>query len=115
MICTSSSQIKISTKLILLIFHYLSEQIVEAAPCNSDRGYKCSGNDTFCDMETDWEGPNYGITNFDNIGLAMLTVFQCITMEGWTQMMYFVCSLFLTHTSQQYVYNLTHIPTPVDV
>jgi len=37
-----------------------------------------------------WEGPNYGITNFDNFGLAMLTVFQCVTLEGWTEMMYFV-------------------------
>uniref|UniRef100_A0A1I8FDX4 Ion_trans domain-containing protein n=1 Tax=Macrostomum lignano TaxID=282301 RepID=A0A1I8FDX4_9PLAT len=36
-----------------------------------------------------WEGPNSGITNFDNIGLAMLTVFQCITMEGWTDVMYY--------------------------
>jgi len=35
-----------------------------------------------------WEGPNKGITNFDNIGFAMLTVFQCITMEGWTQVLY---------------------------
>ncbi|KAH8859404.1 Voltage-dependent calcium channel type A subunit alpha-1 [Schistosoma japonicum] len=35
-----------------------------------------------------WEGPNYGITSFDNIGYAMLTVFQCITMEGWTEIMY---------------------------
>uniref|UniRef100_A0A1I8GT10 Voltage-dependent L-type calcium channel subunit alpha n=1 Tax=Macrostomum lignano TaxID=282301 RepID=A0A1I8GT10_9PLAT len=37
-----------------------------------------------------WVGPNSGITNFDNIGLAMLTVFQCITMEGWTDVMYYV-------------------------
>lgn len=37
-----------------------------------------------------WEGPNYGITSFDNIGYAMLTVFQCITMEGWTEIMYSV-------------------------
>lgn len=37
-----------------------------------------------------WEGPNKGITNFDNIGFAMLTVFQCITMEGWTQVLYWV-------------------------
>ncbi|CAH1786622.1 unnamed protein product [Owenia fusiformis] len=36
-----------------------------------------------------WEGPNYGITSFDNIGFAMLTVFQCITMEGWTNIMYY--------------------------
>ncbi|XP_042894573.2 voltage-dependent calcium channel type A subunit alpha-1 [Parasteatoda tepidariorum] len=35
-----------------------------------------------------WEGPNYGITSFDNIFFAMLTVFQCITMEGWTAMLY---------------------------
>ena len=39
-----------------------------------------------------WEGPNDGITNFDNFGLAMLTVFQCITLEGWTEMMYAVCT-----------------------
>ncbi|KAK7579828.1 hypothetical protein V9T40_000457 [Parthenolecanium corni] len=38
----------------------------------------------------DWEGPNYGITSFDNIGLAMLTVFQCITMEGWTTILYWM-------------------------
>ena len=41
-------------------------------------------------LEGKWEGPNYGITNYDHIGLAMLTVFQCITMEGWTTMMYYV-------------------------
>ena len=35
-----------------------------------------------------WEGPNYGITSFDNIGYAMLTVFVCITMEGWTDVLY---------------------------
>lgn len=37
-----------------------------------------------------WVGPNKGITSFDNIGFAMLTVFQCITMEGWTQILYWV-------------------------
>ena len=31
-----------------------------------------------------------GITSFDNIGLAMLTTFQCVTMEGWTPIMYWV-------------------------
>lgn len=30
---------------------------------------------------------NYGITHFDNIFSAILTVFQCITMEGWTHIM----------------------------
>lgn len=42
-----------------------------------------------------WEGPNNGITHFDNIGFAMLTVYQCITMEGWTKVLYWVSdSLF---------------------
>ncbi|KAH8378094.1 hypothetical protein KR093_009147, partial [Drosophila rubida] len=44
-------------------------------------GMKCYGN---------WIGPNFGITNFDNFGLAMLTVFQCITLEGWTDVLYYI-------------------------
>ena len=47
------------------------------------------------DCRTYWEGPNYGITSFDNIVYAMLTVFQCITMEGWTNIMYYV-SIYLS-------------------
>ncbi|KAG8141736.1 hypothetical protein E2320_006429 [Naja naja] len=39
-----------------------------------------------------WEGPNFGITNFDNILFSVLTVFQCITMEGWTDILYNVSS-----------------------
>lgn len=35
-----------------------------------------------------WEGPFFGIINFDNIGLSMITVFQCITNEGWTTILY---------------------------
>ena len=37
-----------------------------------------------------WEGPNNGITSFDDIIHAMLTVFQCVTMEGWTNILYWV-------------------------
>ncbi|MGH0184615.1 UNVERIFIED_CONTAM: hypothetical protein FKN15_015316, partial [Acipenser sinensis] len=37
-----------------------------------------------------WIGPNFGITNFDNILFAVLTVFQCITMEGWVEILYSV-------------------------
>ena len=36
-----------------------------------------------------WIGPNYGITCFDDIFFGILTVFQCITMEAWTTMMYY--------------------------
>lgn len=35
-----------------------------------------------------WDGPNSGITNFDNFALSMLTVFQCVTLEGWTDVLY---------------------------
>jgi len=54
-----------------------------AEPCG--KGYQCQV-DQICDFY--WEGPNFGITNFDNFGLAMLTVFQCVTLEGWTDVMY---------------------------
>lgn len=68
------------------------------APCNSDSDSSESTkpyNAYFCKNESstcieNWIGPNYGITSFDNIGLAMLTVFQCITMEGWTTILYWV-------------------------
>jgi len=51
------------------------------------KGYQCPGDlGEICDFY--WVGPNFGITNFDNFGLAMLTVFQCVTLEGWTDVMY---------------------------
>ncbi|XP_069956881.1 muscle calcium channel subunit alpha-1 isoform X10 [Cherax quadricarinatus] len=63
-------------------------------PCdNGTAGFNCSElnkDGQFWVCRDGWEGPNYGITNFDNFGLAMLTVFQCITMEGWTDMMYYI-------------------------
>ena len=43
-----------------------------------------------------WKGPHGGIINFDNIIYAMITVFQCITMEGWTDVLYYVSFLFHT-------------------
>ena len=49
--------------------------------CPEEKGWVCGGGKF-------WGGPNSGITNFDNFGLAMLTVFQCITLEGWTDVMY---------------------------
>lgn len=68
-------------------------------PCNADNktiaptgAYTCNYNESTCIEQ--WEGPNYGITSFDNIGFAMLTVFQCITMEGWTAILYWVFIYF---------------------
>lgn len=64
-------------------------------PCNTDNKTVAPGGSYVCDNMTStcrekWIGPNYGITSFDNIGFAMLTVFQCITMEGWTAILYWV-------------------------
>ena len=41
-----------------------------------------------CRRAPNSEKPNYGITNFDNIGNGVLTVFTSITLEGWTDVMY---------------------------
>ena len=67
--------------------------------CNSkfvayDEGYSNfsivpgAENETFIlSTHSDIYALNYGITNFDNIGSAFLTIFQCITLEGWTKIM----------------------------
>ncbi|XP_061592569.1 voltage-dependent L-type calcium channel subunit alpha-1D isoform X4 [Cololabis saira] len=61
----------------------------EPTPCAvSGHGRHCFVNGTAC--REGWQGPNNGITNFDNFLFAMLTVFQCITMEGWTDVLYWM-------------------------
>uniref|UniRef100_A0A8C6SBS1 Voltage-dependent L-type calcium channel subunit alpha n=1 Tax=Neogobius melanostomus TaxID=47308 RepID=A0A8C6SBS1_9GOBI len=61
----------------------------ESTPCAvSGHGRRCLLNGTAC--REGWQGPNNGITNFDNFLFAMLTVFQCITMEGWTDVLYWM-------------------------
>ncbi|XP_030639910.1 calcium channel, voltage-dependent, L type, alpha 1F subunit [Chanos chanos] len=58
-------------------------------PCAfAGHGRQCALNGSECRGR--WEGPNGGITNFDNFFFAMLTVFQCITMEGWTDVLYWM-------------------------
>jgi hypothetical protein len=46
-------------------------------PCNCMDGYVCD----------DTGGPNHGFSTFDNVGLATLSIFQIITLEGWTEVM----------------------------
>ncbi|XP_041718293.2 voltage-dependent N-type calcium channel subunit alpha-1B isoform X3 [Coregonus clupeaformis] len=55
-------------------------------PCGMEAPARTCENGTVC--QEYWIGPNYGITNFDNILFAILTVFQCITMEGWVDILY---------------------------
>ncbi|XP_062419871.1 dihydropyridine-sensitive L-type skeletal muscle calcium channel subunit alpha-1-like isoform X3 [Pungitius pungitius] len=59
------------------------------APCaQAGNGRRCTINGTEC--RTGWPGPNNGITHFDNLGFSMLTVYQCITTQGWTDVLYWV-------------------------
>ncbi|XP_053725700.1 calcium channel, voltage-dependent, N type, alpha 1B subunit, a isoform X11 [Synchiropus splendidus] len=55
-------------------------------PCGMEAPARTCANGTTCSEY--WIGPNFGITNFDNILFAVLTVFQCITMEGWVDILY---------------------------
>ncbi|KAJ3586916.1 hypothetical protein NHX12_013308 [Muraenolepis orangiensis] len=68
---------------------YATAEAELPAPCaQAGNGRRCLINGSEC--RPGWEGPNNGITHFDNIGFAMLTVFQSITMESWTQVLYWV-------------------------
>jgi len=75
------------------LFHALKCSLGEMV--NEDNPTLCGGNFE-CDESAGevcreyWEGPNNGITNFDNFGLSLLTVFQCVTLEGWTDVLYWV-------------------------
>ncbi|XP_062996842.1 voltage-dependent L-type calcium channel subunit alpha-1S [Elgaria multicarinata webbii] len=59
------------------------------SPCTiAGHGRHCTIPGSECKGK--WPGPNNGITHFDNFGFAMLTVYQCISMEGWTEVLYWV-------------------------
>uniref|UniRef100_A0A672NHM8 Voltage-dependent L-type calcium channel subunit alpha n=1 Tax=Sinocyclocheilus grahami TaxID=75366 RepID=A0A672NHM8_SINGR len=61
----------------------------QAAPCaQAGNGRRCTLNGTEC--SGGWPGPNNGITHFDNLGFSMITVYQCITTQGWTDVLYWV-------------------------
>lgn len=74
---------------------FLDDMMEEPHPCGVS-GFNCSQleeenmqcSEFIEKFNNTWPGPNSGITNFDNFGLAMLTVFQCITLEGWTDVLY---------------------------
>ena len=81
-------------KILVFVQHFNSiifsdEMMEDPIPCGGN--YHCPEG-TVC--KEYWEGPNYGITNFDNFPHSMLTVFQCITLEGWTEILYWVNNLF---------------------
>uniref|UniRef100_A0A182YN24 Voltage-dependent L-type calcium channel subunit alpha n=1 Tax=Anopheles stephensi TaxID=30069 RepID=A0A182YN24_ANOST len=79
-----------SGKLHKSCFHNETGEIMDDPhPCGED-GFHCDTISPEMVCRYYWEGPNFGITNFDNFGLSMLTVFQCVTLEGWTDMLYYI-------------------------
>lgn len=69
----------------MCVFVVSGEQVADF-PCGQEAPARTCGNGTVCEVY--WTGPNFGITNFDNILFSVLTVFQCITMEGWVDILY---------------------------
>lgn len=49
-------------------------------------GARVCGEGQFCAQWT--ENPNGDISSFDNLFWASTTIFQCVTLEGWTDIMY---------------------------
>ncbi|MBN3321175.1 CAC1E protein, partial [Atractosteus spatula] len=69
-----------------LLPNILDNEIVDGSELEFPCGFRKCPEKYNC--TPDWIGPNDGITQFDNILFAVLTVFQCITMEGWTTVLY---------------------------
>lgn len=89
----------IGLELLINRFHYtcfdidtgeINETALPHRPCGSEGGRSCGPGQECLHVNSTslWPGPHYGITSYDNIFLSMLTVFQCVTMEGWTDIMY---------------------------
>ncbi|XP_056590581.1 calcium channel, voltage-dependent, P/Q type, alpha 1A subunit, b isoform X9 [Triplophysa dalaica] len=68
-------------------FDNITGELYDEQPCGDSLPARACPEGTDC--REYWQGPNYGITQFDNVLFAVLTVFQCITMEGWTDMLYY--------------------------
>jgi len=67
--------------------NYVEDDFLDHKPCSApeNSGRRCPANSTCLEG---WDGPSYGITNFDTFYFSVITVFQCITMEGWTDVLY---------------------------
>jgi hypothetical protein len=89
--------------------------------------YQCPGNTT-CDslthtydsrkyfllvddlyQEQDIPELYYGYTNFDNLGSAFLTIFQSVTLEGWSNIMFIIQNGYNFYTSAFYFISLVII------
>lgn len=71
---------------------YLTNDVGDSLFCTITENEEVS-NEWMCPQEyqcLERSNPNGGLTNYDNIIWAMLTTFELITLEGWTDVMYTV-------------------------
>lgn len=52
--------------------------------------------------DTKYKELNFGITTFDTIGSSYLTIFQCTTLEGWTNVMSMIADGYNLYTVSVY-------------
>jgi hypothetical protein len=68
------------------------DQLCSALPTPPSGSYVCDEGQV-CDYKNPGTGainsnPENGLIAFDNIGVGILTIFTCITLEGWVDVMY---------------------------
>ena len=89
------------------MFHFTCKNATSGAVleegrlCSSKNGRPCPPG--YACMRY-WAGPNSGMTSFDNIFISMLTVFTCITCEGWTNTMYWSFDVLDKHGFGFWIY-----------
>ena len=66
--------------------HHVAAVLAAKYPSKGEKpsGYSCPDGQ-WCIA---YEAPNHDITSFDNILGAWLAIFQCISLEGWVDIMY---------------------------
>lgn len=57
----------------------------EVAVCGNPDMYNMTLNEEDVSQQ---ELISYGIITFDNVAVSLITIFQVLTLEGWSQMMY---------------------------
>ena len=67
--------------------------------------------DTSEAMRSDWAEASlsWGLTSFDNLPSTFLSIFQCITLEGWSEIMYQVQDAYSMPISSLFFFFLTLI------
>ena len=74
----------------------LEQESLSLSPHHSDQmSQRCvNWNQYYTKCTTGPTNPFNGAISFDNIGLAWVAIFLVISLEGWTDVMYFVQVLF---------------------